>query len=222
MLVRPPVGLHLSPRGGYVCSDIPGLAVNHHWRWSDAIWSHGQFAFCQGHFRMPLWWLRIFFFSSPQSKEKTVSPFHVKQASKQASLTRRPADQPSGAASKQAEISKAASGKETLSLAVQQQSRFPMPGAVCRRPPLHGHREAATSLDPGPTPSPSPLLGALPDSISQFKRSWGEGEVRLAWQAEHVCEASPICHVLPGLFCREGGRRKECEWAKLQATMQVT
>lgn len=159
-----------------------------------------------------------FLFSLSPKQRKNRQPVSC-QASKPDKAASRPAERRSKQASRNLQGSEWKRNPFPRRAAAKQISDA---RGCCRRPPLHGHREAATSLDPGPTPSPSPLLGALPDSISQFKRSWGEGEVRLAWQAEHVCEASPICHVLPGLFCREGGRRKECEWAKLQATMQVT
>lgn len=142
--------------------------------------------------------------------------------SKQASLTRRqPADQPSGAAS----------------------SKQKSPRQIRKRNPFPRRAAKADFRCPGPLPPPAhctviakplahltgrradplPCSGLFPIRLvnSSEVGERGRGEIGMA---EHVCKASPICHVpcaLPGPFCREGGRRKGCEWVKLQATMQV-
>lgn len=146
-----------------------------------------------------------------------------KQASKQASkpdkaAASRPAERRS---KQQAEISKADTEKKPFpSRAAKADFRCPGP----LPPPAHCTVIAKPLAHlTGRRADPLPCSGLFPIRLvnSSEVGERGRGEIGMA---EHVCKASPICHVpcaLPGPFCREGGRRKECEWVTLQATMQV-
>jgi len=110
-------------------------------------WNHGHFAFCQGHLRNAIGVVKGFLFSLFLNKEKPVMPARL-MSSKPDKAASRPAEPRAAATSGNLQ----GSGKETLSLVVQQ-SRFPMLGAVAATT-ARSSRSRSPHWTPGRPPSP--------------------------------------------------------------------